>query len=189
VPNIAHILLTTNAEWVVPAGKSARRFLVLDVDESRAGDRQYFNRLWAEANNGGIEAMLHTLLRIDLTNFNPASVPHTAGLIEQQMLSANNKVQWALNQAFSGDLLPAPNGIAVSPNGGFGMKHAVGTLHDAYRAWINAEGHGSVSNKIMFGRWLKKCGFPQASHGGVRTYAIPDRMTFIVAVKRQAGIP
>jgi hypothetical protein len=189
VPNIAHILLTTNAEWTVPAGKHARRFLVLNVDESRAGDRQYFNRLWAEANNGGIEAMLHTLLRIDLSAFNPADVPRTAGLIEQQMLSANNKVQWALNQAFSGDLLPAPNGVAVSPNGGFGMQHAVGVLHDAYRTWVKAEGYGAVASKIDFGKWLKKCGFPQgAHHGAARTYAIPDRVTFIVAVKQQAGI-
>ena len=29
VPNIAHIAMTTNREWAVPAGNKARRFLVL----------------------------------------------------------------------------------------------------------------------------------------------------------------
>ena len=32
VPNIAHIMLTTNQEWAIPAGNKSRRFLMLDVN-------------------------------------------------------------------------------------------------------------------------------------------------------------
>ena len=80
VPNIAHIMLTTNASWAVPAGNQARRFLVLEVGGGRAGDRAYFDALWTEADSGGCEAMLDALLRIDLRSFDLRDVPKTRAL-------------------------------------------------------------------------------------------------------------
>ena len=41
--NFAHVIIASNAEWVIPAGANSRRWLVLDVDDGRANDRAYFN--------------------------------------------------------------------------------------------------------------------------------------------------
>ena len=38
----ARYVISSNNEWVIPAGVSARRFTVLDVPDSRKGDRRYF---------------------------------------------------------------------------------------------------------------------------------------------------
>ena len=123
VPNIAHIMLTTNASWAVPAGNQARRFLVLEVDDRRAGDRAYFNALYGEADAGGCDAMLHALRRIDLSSFDLRDVPKTSALREQQLRSAPSTTQWAMDAVASGVLVPAPPGND-SANPGFGASYS-----------------------------------------------------------------
>ena len=103
IANVAHIMMTTNAMWAVHAGDQARRFFVLDVDDCWAGDREYFTRLWAELDQGGIEAMLHQLNRISLAGWHPQhDMPRTAALAAQQILSASVYTRWAMDAALNG---------------------------------------------------------------------------------------
>ena len=189
VPNIAHIVLTTNASWAVPAGNQARRFFVLDVDEGRAGDRTYFNALWAEAESGGVEAMLHALLRIDLNNFSLLDVPKTQALRLQQVQSAPTTTRWAADAVTARELIPPPPGIGSNPGsgGGFNARHHTATLYDAYKRWASDARQRPVSH-VEFGRWLNRCGFPRTMVRGAPTYDIPDADVFGAAVLRQAGI-
>jgi len=52
-----HIIVASNSEWVVPAARDDRRFLVLDVDDSRAQTMPTSTHLLGDG-NGGYEAML-----------------------------------------------------------------------------------------------------------------------------------
>ena len=48
---------------------------MLEVDESRAGGHRYFEALRAEANSGGVEAMLNFLLKLKSTTLIPSCPP------------------------------------------------------------------------------------------------------------------
>ncbi len=80
-----HVLILSNRAWAVPAGPDARRYAVLDVSPHRKGNFAYFKALAAEIEAGGSEAFLHFLLKLDITNFDPRSLPVTRGLQQQQV--------------------------------------------------------------------------------------------------------
>jgi hypothetical protein len=56
------------------------RFCVLRVNPERQNDFAYFDAILKELKSGGYEAMLHDLLRVDLSGFNVRDVPITAAL-------------------------------------------------------------------------------------------------------------
>ena len=104
VPNLLHVIMASNSQWVVPAGLDERRFLVLDVDGSMRQNEEYFRALSDEIENGGREAMLHDLLQRDLKNFNHRKAPKTAGLIDQKLLSLDPHQQWWFEKLQCGTL-------------------------------------------------------------------------------------
>ncbi len=86
--NLVHLMMASNEEWVVPAGKDARRFAVFDVSDARRNDHVFFDRLNRQMDGGGLAAMLHDLLAIDLDGWHPArNVPQTQALAEQKVHS------------------------------------------------------------------------------------------------------
>jgi len=94
-PNYIHLIMASNAKWVVPAGAWDRRYFVLDVVPSHRQDSTYFRALKAQFyEQGGREALLHMLLSRDLTGFNVRSKPNTRGLREQQEMSLTPEEEW-----------------------------------------------------------------------------------------------
>jgi hypothetical protein len=94
VRNFPHVILTANAEWVVPASLSARRLLVLVASPEHVGDHEYFRALWAELEVGGLAAFLHDMLHRYLSRFNWREPPDTAGLQEQKKRSLTTELAW-----------------------------------------------------------------------------------------------
>jgi hypothetical protein len=84
-PNYAHVITLTNNEWAVPAGADARRWMVLDVSEARMADHAYFTALADCIENGGTEAFLNYLFKIDLEGWNPRVLPQSHALRAQQV--------------------------------------------------------------------------------------------------------
>ena len=84
VPNVIHMIMASNEEWVVPAGPEARRFVVVDVADTRADDYDYFEAINEQMKNGGLAAMLYDLLdhKIDI---NLKRIPQTDALWEQKV--------------------------------------------------------------------------------------------------------
>jgi Bifunctional DNA primase/polymerase, N-terminal/Family of unknown function (DUF5906)/Primase C terminal 2 (PriCT-2) len=100
-PNRLHVLMAANAEWVVPAGPDERRFAVFDVSNKYAQGaapdserRDYFNALFHEIDNGGVEAMLYDLMNRDLSNWHPRQIYETEGLRKQKQRSLSLLDQW-----------------------------------------------------------------------------------------------
>jgi hypothetical protein len=96
VNNHLHIIVASNSNWFVPAGIGDRRWFILDVADTFAGfgHEAYWDPLYTEIENGGAEAMLYDLRTMDLTGFNPRTIPHTAAKAHQQVLSLNGTPAW-----------------------------------------------------------------------------------------------
>jgi len=92
--NRLKIAIASNSDWVVPAGSLERRFFVLDVSNDLHGKFEFFEQLNTQLNNGGYGRLLQDLLEYDIGDFNVRSVPSTAGLIGQQIQSADPLEKW-----------------------------------------------------------------------------------------------
>ncbi|MFZ4859608.1 MAG: primase-helicase family protein [Desulfuromonadaceae bacterium] len=94
VPNMLHILMASNNDWVVPAGMDERRYCVLKVSDAQAGNHKYFADLIHETDNGGLGAMLYDLQNWDISDFNVRDFPKTAGLLEQKLQTMEPMQVW-----------------------------------------------------------------------------------------------
>ena len=83
VKNHIHVIMSSNEEWVVPAGLEERRFFVLEVDNEHTQDTQYFKYIVDQMDNGGREAMLYDLLHYDYSQIDLRTAPKTQGLFNQ----------------------------------------------------------------------------------------------------------
>jgi uncharacterized protein DUF5906 len=94
VPNLLHILMASNNDWVVPAGHGSRRYAVYSASNARVGDFEYFRRLNAELDAGGAEAMLWDMLRLDLGRWHPKQIYETDALLEQKQFTLHGLNAW-----------------------------------------------------------------------------------------------
>lgn len=106
VKNYVHLLLATNNDWAAPMDLDDRRFLVLDVSESKKGNREYFRELKHEIENGGKEALLHELLGTDISQFDHRKLPTNQGeskLIDQ-LKTADAAIRWWFECLCTGEI-------------------------------------------------------------------------------------
>lgn len=111
--NRLHIVQSTNAEWVIPAGDDTRRYFINEVDNKYAKGQindltrdLYFSGLYAEMSNGGCEAMLYDLLNMPLYGWNPLiGIPKTEEL-EKQIRISRNKLQAVLFNIIDEGIFP-----------------------------------------------------------------------------------
>jgi hypothetical protein len=114
VPNMLHVLMASNEDWVVPAGEHERRYAIFQVSESKRQDPSWFKPLYDQMENGGYGAMLHDLLQLDLGDWHPRNIPVTEALRQQQERSIKPLDAWLL-RLFEDGLLPG--GVDVdAPN-------------------------------------------------------------------------
>ena len=104
-PNYIHLLMASNADWVVPTGPMERRFLVLDVADTHMQDNPYFTTIARGMGAGGREALLYHLLNYDLKDFDVYAVPHTAALSDQKLHTLDQIHEWWLDRLHDGTLL------------------------------------------------------------------------------------
>lgn len=183
IANTMHIIMTTNAKWAIPAGADARRFLMLDVVIQM--NRAYFNDLWREATTGGIEAMLHDLLRLDLTKFHPRDVPATDALREQQRRSADSIADWITDCVTVGEIVPP----SLTGGGSFGFNQQLPfkTLYDAYLTFCKDRGKRPESAKAL-GTAFKKMGLVRSASNNPAQWTIPSAAALQSACDKWSGI-
>jgi hypothetical protein len=97
-------IIATNAEHVKHTDRDDRRDFVLKVADGYKGDTGYWNNLDAEMRNGGIAAMVHDLLAIDLAGFNVRHKPETQQLVEQKLHSLSPIARWWHDTLDNGDI-------------------------------------------------------------------------------------
>jgi len=102
LPNYVRLIMTSNEDWVVPAGKDERRFCVLDVDPRCAQNHDYFREMDEELANGGLRCLLADLLAFDLDSLNLRQIPRTEALLEQKIRSLDSVESWWFERLMSG---------------------------------------------------------------------------------------
>jgi Family of unknown function (DUF5906) len=107
VPNLLHVMMASNNEWVIPAGAHERRFMVQRVSEAHRQDPAWFGPLYRQMREGGYGAMLFDLLRRDLGDWHPRDVVRTAALVEQQEESLSPFDAWWFELLQTGELAGA----------------------------------------------------------------------------------
>jgi hypothetical protein len=148
VSNHAHVIIASNSTWVVPAGLDERRFVVIDVSEVHKQDTGYFSALNTELKNGGFAALLHHLLSLDISDFNPRQFPKTAALLETKLLSMSPVQRFWYECLWSGD-----NGGA---GGCWSREVSCSTLHNKYLEFGHSHGDRRRAAQTELGRALKK---------------------------------
>jgi hypothetical protein len=104
VNNYIRLLVSSNSEWVVPAGFDERRFAIFDVAKTKKQDHPYFAAILEEMDSGGREALLHHLLNFDLSQVDLRTIPQTEALLEQIIESATADQSWWYYTLKSGEL-------------------------------------------------------------------------------------
>jgi phage/plasmid-associated DNA primase len=143
-PNTAMYVISSNEDWVVPAGRDARRFFVPDVSSTRAGDTAYFNDLYKEIDGEGPAAFLHKLLSTSLGNWHPRNgVPQTESLKEQKLQSLDPVARWWRDCLDAGEVvygIPTARETVISSSGWMAGPVVANKekLRDAFLDWARA---------------------------------------------------
>lgn len=102
IRNYVRLIMTSNEDWVVPAGMDERRFAIFDVGDTVKENFEYFRQMDEELADGGREALLADLLAFDLSSVELRSIPRTDGLLEQKIRSLNSVESWWFGRLMSG---------------------------------------------------------------------------------------
>lgn len=93
-PNMLHIMMASNEQWVAPSSVDERRFSVHDASNKYQGNQEYFDKLFNSLDEE-LPGFLHWALSADLRGWYPRhNVPRTSALQEQIERSEN--AGWAL---------------------------------------------------------------------------------------------
>jgi Family of unknown function (DUF5906) len=156
LPNYVRLIMTSNEDWVVPAGKDERRFCVLDVDPRCMQNHEYFREMDEELEATGLEHLLGDLLAFDLDSVDLWQIPQTRALLEQKIRSLESVESWWFERLMSGTTgRHSPNWREEIP---------IQTLFDDYIAVSDKIGIKRKREETVFGMTLAKL-LP----GGVRT--------------------
>ena len=130
VPNRLHVFMASNNDWVVPAGRDARRFAVFDVSDAHQKDEAYFAALYGELERGGLAAMLHDLLSRELSGWHPRRIVQTAALADQKARTRHGVDALVERLATDGVL---PSVVWQSTRGGrpVPLPHVAGTTGES----------------------------------------------------------
>ncbi|MFM9857700.1 DUF5906 domain-containing protein [Pseudoxanthobacter sp. M-2] len=107
VANRVRLMVTSNDDWMVPAGKEERRWAVYDVGDGRIRDGSYFAALkHAMRQPGALGGLLHQLMHVSLVGVDLRDVPAARALFEQKTHNLSPFESWWLERLRDGSQLP-----------------------------------------------------------------------------------
>ncbi|MDX1922592.1 MAG: bifunctional DNA primase/polymerase [Alphaproteobacteria bacterium] len=112
--NHLHVMMASNATWVVPASFDERRFAVFEVSTAKHGDTAWFNDIHYNMTHGGAEAMLYFLLNLKLDGWHPRqNVPSNSALNNQRAESLQGAEKLWLDYLSVGEIVGQQAGQQV----------------------------------------------------------------------------
>jgi hypothetical protein len=105
IKNNVNLFISSNNNWVVPAGLEERRFYVCDLPDHAMQDKSYFRMLFNEMENGGREAMLYDLMNLDIAGIDLRTIERTEGLMDQILASMTSIQKYWFSRLVDGSLL------------------------------------------------------------------------------------
>jgi phage/plasmid-associated DNA primase len=152
VPNMLHLILASNNDWVIPASSDERRYCALDVADTRCGDLAYFAAIEDQMRKGGLAAMLHDLLARDISGFEVRQVPQTEALRIQKTLSLNSLEQWWLAVLSRGFIWKSRYGARYFRE--WHEFYSTELLHRSYSQWCRENRPRDHKSREALGKML-----------------------------------
>ena len=156
--------------------------MVTDVSETRRGDREFFGRLWSQmTDSGGLEAMVHDLLELDLSGWHPSMIPHTEALADQKLASADPATRFWLQALTEGvvpgshEPWPSDTAITLDPDQ---KNEAVGGL-DAFIRVNRLGARGRATHRALTASGGRLFGLEslKAKGNSIRVWQLPSLTT------------
>ncbi len=191
--SFARILVTSNADWVVPATPGERRYFVLDVSSERAKDTTYFGAIRAEMSDGGPAALLHYLQNFDLRAFDVRTPPETAALTAQKTAGLRGVAAWWYERLQEGDLGHTGFDDDAADWQDGAITVAKSTLYTTYEEWAKGQRFdGRPATEEQLGTRLRDyCKgvtiFRPRTDGRKRQYTIPPLDACREAFEKKIG--
>lgn len=116
VSSFSRFIFASNMDTVLKAGSRERRYLVLEPSPIYAQDKAYFDRYFSWLNKNGAAHLMHYLLNVDISDFNPRKAPVTQALLEEKLASLDMPLAFMYaelckEQPFDGLSGPRPSDI------------------------------------------------------------------------------
>ncbi|MCW5694549.1 MAG: hypothetical protein KIT48_19490 [Pseudolabrys sp.] len=148
IRNFVRLMMTSNEDWVVPAGMDERRFCVLDVHPRCAQNHDYFREMDEQLAAGGRARLLRDLLAFDLSKVNLRQIPRTEALLEQKVRSLDPLDGWWLARLM--------DGTATSRSADWPATVTIDALYADYLRAAEEIGVGRKRDRATFGHRLSK---------------------------------
>lgn len=188
VPNYLHLMMASNEEWVIPASMDARRFLVLEVNDTAKNNHGYFAAIWKQMEAGGYAAMLHDLLAYDLSGFNVRAVPTTEGLQRQRKLSLPTTEAWWLDCLERGYVFRSRLGLEAELSNWLD-RVTTELLHASYVEFAKARGERRILSREWLGRFFTSLGNKGTRcHDGIVGEHLTDEANLHGGTSRKAKV-
>ncbi|MFU8858384.1 MAG: primase-helicase family protein [Deferrisomatales bacterium] len=158
VRNYKRIIVGSNHDWAVPRDTGDRRYQVFDVRSTRKEDYAFFGELERQmTEGGGMRALLHDLLHLDLVGFQPRALPDRSAGFDINIRSASTVVQWwheLLDQGWNTEGIHTPDG-GRTPDW-WDENPTARSLFDSYRRWCERMGKKHVEIAAIWAKELKR---------------------------------
>jgi len=154
VASFINLGMATNESWCIPADSDSRRFCVLDVANDRQGDHHYFQKISKQMKAGGSAAMLHDLLKVDLSNINLQNFPKTALLLDQKVRGFNWVKKYWFHCLHAGELFIGEDATLKGEN--WATQPTKSEFHEGYRIFVTNHRHAHPSVPEVFFRELRE---------------------------------
>jgi hypothetical protein len=183
--NRSRLCVASNEDWFIPAGPESRRWLVLEVNDKKANDANYFKLLYKQMEEeGGLEAMMYDLMEREITS-NLAKAIETEGLQIQRSIykATGDSVDVWLDECIGKQDLGCPDANDD------GSKHSNWPddvdrmdLFNAYMTWANDKKARTKGNAHFY-RKVEEYGFikhrPRTASGARKwRYKVPPHDGF-----------
>jgi hypothetical protein len=179
VPNYVRMFINGNPDWIVPAGKGARRTAVFDVADTHKEDIPYFTAIVKQLEAGGYQRLLHELLTFDSTGIDIRHVPKTEALLDQKIASLTPEDGWIFDILQKGQL---PHATTDAKPG----KCPAQLLYDHYLERVAKQGSRRRSIETSLSLFILKL-FPRIlKYPG--TFTVKDATPFTSVVKGRGAI-
>lgn len=182
LPNYCRLIFASNHTRVLNAGIRERRYLVLEPSDAKAQDSAYFRELWGWINNGGAAKLLHYLLHVDISGFDPYKCPQTKALIAGKLANLSG-----VNRFFYNEIM------RPEPFGGKARIYAH-ELIDDFVAW-SVDDEAKISKpaaRNLIGRMMAKLNIDvmgRSDRDGGKYYDLPSRGELVQLFARLLDVP